>query len=129
MQSVRSWLWLPSLLRGDQEAFYNALVPPKLSVIFGGLWLCVFDLILQTIISHASLNLLFQNQHDDLKKQFFELQEKHQVQSEDHGKVLEDHRQKYDDLQQTKELEIARLKGDSQGSSRPLEVLLWNAVE
>ncbi|XP_048836136.1 Golgi integral membrane protein 4a isoform X2 [Brienomyrus brachyistius] len=53
---------------------------------------------------------MLKNQHDDLKKQFFELQEKHQVQSEDHGKVLEDHRQKFDDLQQTKELEISRLK-------------------
>ncbi|KAL4646986.1 Golgi integral membrane protein 4 isoform X1 [Arapaima gigas] len=51
-----------------------------------------------------------QNQHDDLKKQFYELQDQHQAQNDNHGKTLEEHRKRYDDLQQNKELEISKLK-------------------
>lgn len=55
--------------------------------------------------------LLCQNQHDDLKKQYYELQEQHQVEGEDHSRLLDEHRDRYDKLQQMKEVEISQLKG------------------
>ncbi|KAJ8410753.1 hypothetical protein AAFF_G00187100 [Aldrovandia affinis] len=50
------------------------------------------------------------NQHDDLKKQFFHLQDVHQVQKVDHSKALDEHREMYHQLQQAKELEISKFK-------------------
>lgn len=57
------------------------------------------------------LFLLLQNQHDDLKKQYYELQEQHQIQGEDHSRALEEHKERYEKLQQTKDLEMSKLKG------------------
>ena len=54
---------------------------------------------------------LCQNQHEDLKKQYYELQEQHQVQGEDHSRLLDEHKDRFDKLQQTKEVEISQLKG------------------
>ena len=52
-----------------------------------------------------------QNQHDDLKKQYYELQDQHQVQGEDHSRLLDEHKGRYEKLQQVKEVEIGQLKG------------------
>lgn len=52
-----------------------------------------------------------QNQHDDLKKQYYELQDQHQAQGEDHNRVLGQHREHYVKLQQVKDGEISQLKG------------------
>lgn len=52
-----------------------------------------------------------QNQHDDLKKQYYELQERHQLQGDEHNKALDEHKQRIDQLHQTKESEISKLKG------------------
>ncbi|KPP58626.1 hypothetical protein Z043_123532 [Scleropages formosus] len=57
-----------------------------------------------------SKRLLRQNQHDDLKKQFYDLQEQHRELSDSHGKALDEHRKRFDELQETKELEISKLK-------------------
>lgn len=54
---------------------------------------------------------LCQNQHEDLKKQYYELQDQHQVQGEDHSRLLDEHRERYEKLQQTKEGEVSQLKG------------------
>ncbi|XP_073773147.1 Golgi integral membrane protein 4b isoform X2 [Danio rerio] len=42
--------------------------------------------------------------------QYYELQEKHQNQGQDHERVLDEHRLKIDNLQREKEVEISRLK-------------------
>lgn len=52
-----------------------------------------------------------QSQHEDLKMQYYELQEKHQNQGQDHERVLDEHRLEIDNLQREKEVEISRLKG------------------
>ncbi|XP_046891470.1 Golgi integral membrane protein 4a isoform X5 [Hypomesus transpacificus] len=53
---------------------------------------------------------MLKNQHDDLKKQYYELQEQHQIQGEDHSRALEEHKERYEKLQQTKDLEMSKLK-------------------
>ncbi|XP_062328389.1 Golgi integral membrane protein 4a isoform X4 [Osmerus eperlanus] len=53
---------------------------------------------------------MLKNQHDDLKKQYYELQDQHQIQGEDHGRALEEHKERYEKLQQTKDLEMSKLK-------------------
>ncbi len=52
-----------------------------------------------------------QNQHEDLKKQYYELQDQHQVQGEDHNRLLDEHKERYEKLQQIKEVEVSQLKG------------------
>lgn len=52
-----------------------------------------------------------QNQHDELKRQYYELDEQHQAQGEDHSRLLDEHRDRYNKLQQAKETEISQLKG------------------
>lgn len=52
-----------------------------------------------------------QNQHDDLKKQYYELQERHQLQDDEHNKAIDEHKQRLDQLHQNKESEISKLKG------------------
>lgn len=52
-----------------------------------------------------------QNQHEDLKKQYYELQDQHQAQGEDHNRLLGQHREHYEKLQQVKDGEISQLKG------------------
>lgn len=52
-----------------------------------------------------------QNQHEDLKKQFFHLKDSHEAQKDEHSKDLDEHREKYHQFQQTKELEISKFKG------------------
>lgn len=54
---------------------------------------------------------VFQNQHDDLKKQYYELHEQHQIQGEDHSRLLDEHRDRYGKLQQAKDTEVSQLKG------------------
>lgn len=54
---------------------------------------------------------LCQNQHDELKRQYYDLQEQHQVQGKDHGRLLDEHRERYSKLQQAKEVEILQLNG------------------
>ncbi|XP_035241361.1 Golgi integral membrane protein 4a isoform X5 [Anguilla anguilla] len=66
---------------------------------------------------------MLKNQHDDLKKQLFSLQDEHQALKGGHMKVLDDHRQKYDQLQQASELELSKLKEsvyNLQGENRQL---------
>lgn len=53
-----------------------------------------------------------QNQHDELKRQYYELNEQHQVQGEDHSRLLDEHRDRYNKLQQAKEVEVSQLKGN-----------------
>uniref|UniRef100_A0A3B5KLQ5 Golgi integral membrane protein 4a n=1 Tax=Xiphophorus couchianus TaxID=32473 RepID=A0A3B5KLQ5_9TELE len=52
------------------------------------------------------------NQHDELKRQYYELNEQHQVQGEDHSRLLDEHRDRYNKLQQAKEVEVSQLKGN-----------------
>ncbi|XP_064157554.1 Golgi integral membrane protein 4a isoform X5 [Anguilla rostrata] len=66
---------------------------------------------------------MLKNQHDELKKQLFSLQDEHQALKGGHMKVLDDHRQKYDQLQQASELELSKLKEsvyNLQGENRQL---------
>lgn len=56
---------------------------------------------------------LNQSQHEDLKMQYYELQEKHQNQGQHHERVLDEHRLELDNLQREKEVDISRLKGES----------------
>lgn len=56
-------------------------------------------------------SLLCQNQHEDLKKQYYELQDQHHAQGEDHNRLLDEHRTRYDKLQQIKDTEASQLKG------------------
>lgn len=58
-----------------------------------------------------SFVLLRKNQNDDLKKQYYELQDRLQVQGEDHSRLLDEHRGRYDKLQQAKQQEVSQLKG------------------
>ncbi|XP_014018971.1 Golgi integral membrane protein 4a isoform X1 [Salmo salar] len=53
---------------------------------------------------------MLKKQHEDLKKQHYDLQEQHQIQGEDHGKALNEHKVRFDKLQQTKEMEASKLK-------------------
>uniref|UniRef100_A0A4W4G6B2 Golgi integral membrane protein 4a n=1 Tax=Electrophorus electricus TaxID=8005 RepID=A0A4W4G6B2_ELEEL len=80
------------------------------------------DFLLFKLESQQSVNKE-KNQHDDLKKQYYELQEQHQAQDQDHSKVLNEHEQRFDHLQQTKELEISKLKGIS--SALPFTTLWY----
>lgn len=57
------------------------------------------------------MHTINQSQHEDLKMQYYELQEKHQNQGQDHERVLDEHRLEIDNLQREKEVEISRLKG------------------
>ncbi|RXM33155.1 Golgi integral membrane protein 4 [Acipenser ruthenus] len=61
-----------------------------------------------------SLNVqheMLKNQHDELKKRYYGLHEEHQLLREDHNRALTEHKDKYDNLQQEKEIEISKLKG------------------
>uniref|UniRef100_A0A3Q3W7X9 Golgi integral membrane protein 4a n=1 Tax=Mola mola TaxID=94237 RepID=A0A3Q3W7X9_MOLML len=58
--------------------------------------------------SQQSLNKE-KNQHDDLKKQYYELQDQQQVQGEDHSRLLNEHKDRYEKLQQIKEVEVSQL--------------------
>ncbi|XP_041119290.1 Golgi integral membrane protein 4-like isoform X2 [Polyodon spathula] len=51
-----------------------------------------------------------ENQHDELKKRYYGLHEEHQLLREDHNRALTEHKDKYDNLQQEKEIEISKLK-------------------
>ncbi|XP_043976198.1 Golgi integral membrane protein 4a isoform X1 [Gambusia affinis] len=53
---------------------------------------------------------MLKNQHDELKRQYYELNEQHQVQGEDHSRLLDEHRDRYNKLQQAKEVEVSQLK-------------------
>lgn len=53
---------------------------------------------------------MLKNQHDELKRQYYELDEQHQAQGEDHSRLLDEHRDRYNKLQQAKEAEISQLK-------------------
>ncbi|XP_029629641.1 Golgi integral membrane protein 4a isoform X3 [Salmo trutta] len=53
---------------------------------------------------------MLKKQHEDLKKQHEDLQEQHQIQGEDHGKALDQHKDRFHKLQQTKEMEVSKLK-------------------
>ncbi|XP_041732799.1 Golgi integral membrane protein 4a isoform X3 [Coregonus clupeaformis] len=53
---------------------------------------------------------MLKKQHEDLKKQHYDLQEQHQIQGEDQGKALDEHKDRFDKLQQTKEMEVSKLK-------------------
>ncbi|KAK6478679.1 Golgi integral membrane protein 4-like [Huso huso] len=60
-----------------------------------------------------SLNVqheMLKNQHDELKKRYYGLHEEHQLLREDHNRALTEHKDKYDNLQQEKEIEISKLK-------------------
>ncbi|KAK1168487.1 Golgi integral membrane protein 4-like [Acipenser oxyrinchus oxyrinchus] len=60
-----------------------------------------------------SLNVqheMLKNQHDELKKRYYGLHEEHQLLREDHNSALTEHKDKYDNLQQEKEIEISKLK-------------------
>jgi len=57
-----------------------------------------------------------QNQHDELKRQYYELQDQHQMQGDDHSRLLDEHRDRYSKLQQAKEGEISQLKGSGAGT-------------
>uniref|UniRef100_A0A672Q3T5 Golgi integral membrane protein 4-like n=1 Tax=Sinocyclocheilus grahami TaxID=75366 RepID=A0A672Q3T5_SINGR len=53
---------------------------------------------------------ILKSQREDLKMQYYELQEKNQNQGQDHEHVLDEHRLEIDNLQREKEVEISRLK-------------------
>ncbi|MEQ2164645.1 hypothetical protein GOODEAATRI_008813 [Goodea atripinnis] len=53
---------------------------------------------------------MLKNQHNDLKRQYYELNEQHQAQGEDHSRLLDEHRERYNKLQQAKEVELSQLK-------------------
>lgn len=53
-----------------------------------------------------------QNQHEDLKRQYYDLHEQHQVQGKDHSRLLGEHKERYDKLQEAKEIEVSQLKGN-----------------
>ncbi|XP_058490519.1 Golgi integral membrane protein 4a [Solea solea] len=53
---------------------------------------------------------MLKNQHDDLKKQYYELQDQHHAEGEDHGRLLDEHKDRYIKLQQMKEVEVSQLK-------------------
>ncbi|KAK1162513.1 Golgi integral membrane protein 4a isoform X1 [Acipenser oxyrinchus oxyrinchus] len=60
-----------------------------------------------------SLNVqheMLKNQHDELKKRYYGLHEEHQLLGEDHNRALTEHKDKYNNLQQEKEIEISKLK-------------------
>uniref|UniRef100_A0A8D3BFK5 Golgi integral membrane protein 4 n=1 Tax=Scophthalmus maximus TaxID=52904 RepID=A0A8D3BFK5_SCOMX len=67
------------------------------------------DYLVYKLEAQQSLNKE-KNQHDDLKKQYYDLHEQNQVQDKDHGRLLDEHRDRYEKLQQVKELEISQLK-------------------
>lgn len=50
------------------------------------------------------------SQHNDLKRQYYELQGQHQVEGDDHSRLLEEHRERYVKLEQFKQAEITDLK-------------------
>lgn len=52
-----------------------------------------------------------QSQHDELKKQHSDLEEEHRQQGEDFSRTVNDHKQKYLQLQREKEQELSKLKG------------------
>lgn len=52
-----------------------------------------------------------QNQHEDLKKQYYELQDQHEAEGQDHNRLLGQHREHLVKLQQVKDGEISQLKG------------------
>lgn len=54
---------------------------------------------------------IHQNQHDDLKKQYYELQERHQLQEDEHNRAVDEHKQKLDELHQNKQAEVSKLQG------------------
>uniref|UniRef100_A0A9J7X512 Golgi integral membrane protein 4b n=1 Tax=Cyprinus carpio carpio TaxID=630221 RepID=A0A9J7X512_CYPCA len=53
---------------------------------------------------------ILKSQHEDLKVQYYELEEKNQNQGQDREHVLDEHRLEIDNLQREKEVEISRLK-------------------
>lgn len=55
--------------------------------------------------------LVPQNQHEDLKKQYNDLQEQHHIQGNDHNRLLDEHKERYEKMQQVKEREVAQFKG------------------
>lgn len=64
-------------------------------------------------ISHTKPFFAVQNQHEDLKKQYYELQDQHAAQGQDHNRLLGQHREHLLKLQQAKDGEISQLKGAS----------------
>lgn len=72
---------------------------------------------------------LCQNQHDELKRQYYDLQEQHQVQGKDHGRLLDEHRERYSKLQQAKEVEISQLNGTYGYESSSLFCFYFYAAE
>lgn len=58
-----------------------------------------------------------QSQHDELKKQHSDLEEEHRQQGEDFSRTVNDHKQKYLQLQREKEQELSKLKGTGKSNS------------
>lgn len=52
-----------------------------------------------------------QSQHEELRKQHADLEEEHRRQGDDFNRVVNDHKEKYMELQQEKEQELSKLKG------------------
>ncbi|TRZ04244.1 hypothetical protein DNTS_029927 [Danionella cerebrum] len=62
------------------------------------------------VFKRESQKALNKEKHEDLKMQYYELQEKHLNQGQDHERVVDEHRLEMDNLQREKEVEISRLK-------------------
>ncbi|XP_053278413.1 Golgi integral membrane protein 4a [Pleuronectes platessa] len=56
---------------------------------------------------------MLKSQHEDLKKLYYDLQEQHQTQGEDHGRLLDEHKDRYEKLQQIKDGEVSQLKDNN----------------
>uniref|UniRef100_A0A5F9C6L3 Golgi integral membrane protein 4 n=1 Tax=Oryctolagus cuniculus TaxID=9986 RepID=A0A5F9C6L3_RABIT len=56
---------------------------------------------------------MLKSQHEELKQQHSDLEEEHRKQGEDFSRTFNEHKQKYLQLQQEKEQELSKLKGQS----------------
>uniref|UniRef100_A0A8B9FFW2 Golgi integral membrane protein 4 n=1 Tax=Amazona collaria TaxID=241587 RepID=A0A8B9FFW2_9PSIT len=66
-----------------------------------------------------------QNQHEDVKKQLLDLQLQHNSLKLEHRKTLETHSQKYAQLQQEKDSEVANLQGEWKSAAVLSGCFLW----
>ncbi|XP_074969969.1 uncharacterized protein LOC142066452 isoform X3 [Phalacrocorax aristotelis] len=64
----------------------------------------------------SSQHKILKNQHEDVKKQLLDLQLQHNSLKLEHRKALETHSQKYAQLQQEKDSEVANLQGKTEPS-------------
>lgn len=83
------------------SSYPNRQILPGLCPFF-----VVFDVMFVT-------RAFLQNQHEDLKRQYYDLHEQHQVQGKDHSRLLDEHKERYDKLQEAKEIEVSQLKGNA----------------